>query len=174
MHRAQVGGLVAMICLLAACTSGGGNEARRPPVNVSDEVAAVDRQLIMGTWQCRELNPYPGQPLATTAFTYNADGTFQSETRSQGQGPVGAMIVNGRGSWAVQGNQVVLSNVRTEARAADGNPAMNVLAGLGAAIANNLMTNQREGPSDVLRLTQGEMVTRVVGIEDAPVFACTR
>ena len=173
MHRRRVFGVLSALGLVAAC-AGGGSGPVRPVVSMADEVGTVDRRLIVGTWQCRELNPYPGRPAQTTMATYNADGTFTSEGRAAGQGPVGAMVVNARVNWAVQGEQMVSSNVRSEARAADGNAATNMLAGLGAAIANSMMASQREGAADLLKLSRGEMVLRPVGVEDAPVLSCTR
>ncbi len=71
-------------CLLAGCAvgGGGGDAPRRPAVAIADEVAAVDRDLVVGTWACRELNPYPEMPPLTITTTYEADGTFVSETEA--------------------------------------------------------------------------------------------
>src|SRR4051812_37873954 len=92
-QAAAVGiGLVALG--LAACTTGGGGggdgggysrSTQRPVVNVPNQVTSVDRRLIVGTWQCRELNPLPGMPVhPTNTTTYNADGTFVGESRTSG------------------------------------------------------------------------------------------
>lgn len=164
---------LAAVGVLAACV-GGGSAPGRPAVSLADEVGAIDRDLVVGTWQCRELNPYPERPLQAITTTYEADGRFTGQGRSAEGGPVGGMIVDVWGSWAVEGDQLVASDVRTEARAADDNPAINMLAGLGAAIANTMMATQREGASDVLRLTPNDLVMRPIGVQDAPVIACTR
>ena len=54
--------------LLTGCTGlgGGGETPKRPPLNVADQVQQVDRSKLVGTWQCRELNPYPEMPKQTT------------------------------------------------------------------------------------------------------------
>ena len=79
MHRRRVFGVLSALGLLAACAGGGsGSRPVRPVVSMADEVGTVNRQLIVGTWQCRELNPYPGRPAQTTTATYHADGTFTS------------------------------------------------------------------------------------------------
>jgi hypothetical protein len=60
--RAGTGALLAGVLLLAGCATGGGETPRRPTTSVADDVGAVDRAAVVGTWQCRELNPYPEVP----------------------------------------------------------------------------------------------------------------
>lgn len=174
MGRLLCLGAAGMAALLAGCTAGGGDAPRRPVVDRPDQIGTIDRELIVGTWQCRELNPYPNAPLRGTTITYRGDGSFESQGRSETQGPLGAILAESRGQWQVQGDRIVASNVTTTARAADGNPMTNVLAGLGASIANSIMAWQDDGTSDVLTLTGNELVMRPIGVEDPPVIACMR
>ena len=39
---------------------------------------AVDRERIVGTWQCRDLNPYPDQIDQLVRETYDADGSYHA------------------------------------------------------------------------------------------------
>ena len=104
--------------ILTGCAMGGGDTPRRPVVSVTDEVQAIDREALVGTWECRELNSYPEIPQVTTRTTYRADGTFTSEGRSAPRPPFGSMEIEAKGRWAVEGQQVTTSGVETEASSA--------------------------------------------------------
>jgi hypothetical protein len=168
----RAGVLAAM--LVAGCTGAGGDPPRRPAVAVADDVNAVDGGQVVGTWQCRELNPLPEIPQQIIVTTYEADGTFLSESRSAPRPPLGAMLVTVRGWWAVEGDRIVTSGVTTEAHAADGDAWTDMMAGLGASFVNSLGERGSAGAGEVLRLGAGELVLRPLGVEDPPVIACTR
>jgi hypothetical protein len=164
--------VVAGALLLAGCATGGGEAPRRPAVSVADQVGTVDRSLLVGTWQCRDLNPYSGAPQQTVTQTFGADGTFRGDSSVSGEGPVGLIQVSAVGKWAVQGERLVTSDVTTKASSAD--PTMNLIAGLTSQYLNSQPPSLRDGSSDVLELTRSRLVTRPAGIDDPPVIACTR
>jgi hypothetical protein len=163
------------ILLSAACTSGLDTEApRRPPVESPAPLAAIDRALLAGTWQCRDLNPYPGQPEQIVTSTYDADGSFTDRSRAPGPPGGGAIEVTTRGRWAVDGGRLALSEVRTEARSADGDPKLDRIAALSAEFLNSRPQHERDGAADVLRLSESELVLRPVGVEDPAIVRCVR
>jgi hypothetical protein len=172
MRQRQGAGVLVMVLAVSACAGGAGPPAR-PPLGLADQVGPVDRDLVVGAWRCRDLNPYPGQPEQTVTATYDADGTFVSESETAARPPVGAMQVTARGRWKVRGDHLVTSDVVTEARSADGDAATDTLAGIGARFVNAL-TADDAGASDVLELSPERLVLRPVGVEDAPVVACAR
>jgi hypothetical protein len=174
---ARVGLAGAAAALLAGCAmnDGGGDEVRRPVVGVADEVATVQSGMLVGTWRCRELNPYPQLPKASRTFTFDADGTLVAETLTEDDPRYGSMQGTSRGNWSVEGDRLLMKNMTLEAKAAEGNtnPFTGMLTGLTTAIANSFMRDQQDGSFDVLELTGSELALRGIG-EDPPVFACTR
>lgn len=166
--------LAGLAAVLAGCATGGG-EARRPAVAVADEVTTVQPNLLVGTWRCRELNPYPELPKATRTLTFAADGTAVAEVLTEDDPRYGPIQGTSRGNWAVEGDRLVMRNMRLEAKAAEGstNPFGGFLAGLTTSVANTFMRDQQDGTSDVLRLSRNELVFRG-NVEDPPVVACTR
>lgn len=166
--------VLAAIMLLTGCTGmgGGGETPKRPPVNVADQVQQIDRNKLVGTWQCRELNPYPEIPSRTTTLTYAKDGTLSGMGHSEAKPPFAEMTVKVTGKWAVDGDQITTSDIKTEAGSAD--EFTNVIAGIGSSIVNTFSKSQPQGSGDVLELTQHKLVFRGVGVEDPPIFSCTR
>ena len=158
--------------ILTGCAMGGGDTPRRPVVSVTDEVQAIDREALVGTWECRELNSYPEIPQVTTRTTYRADGTFTSEGRSAPRPPFGSMEIEAKGRWAVEGQQVTTSGVETEASSEDA--WTDFMAGVSAQLVDSFGGSENRSSGDVLKLTRRELVLRPVGVEDPPVIACTR
>lgn len=171
--RAACGFLVLEIVLLAGCAGAGGDPPQRPVASVTDRVGAVDRDLVVGTWQCRELNPYPELPEQTIATTYQADGAFVSESRSAPRPPLGAMLITARGRWSVDGGHIATSDVETAAGSADGDAWTNLMAQAGASIMNSFGGSETRSTSEVLELDRSELLLRPVGVEDPPVIACS-
>jgi hypothetical protein len=165
-------GLLGAILLLTGCAVGGGDTPKRPAVAVADEVGVVEQSRIVGTWRCRELNPYPELPRQTITSTYNADGTYVGEGVTEARPPFGAMRAKVTGRWAVEGDRIVTSDVETEAGSDDA--WTNMMAGIGASIVNSFGQEQTRGVGDVLKLDRDELVLRAVGVEDPPIFSCTR
>jgi hypothetical protein len=164
---ALAGGLI-----LAGCAMGGGDTPRRPVVSVTDEVQAVDRAAVIGTWECRELNPFPEVPQVTTRTTYRADGSFTSEGRSAPRPPFGSMEIQANGRWAVEDQRIVTSGVETDASSEDA--WTNFMAGVSAQLVDSFGGRENRSSGDVLKLTRSELVLRPAGVEDPPVIACTR
>jgi hypothetical protein len=168
-------GLAAAVLLTGCAVGGGGGDVRRPSVTVADEVTAIDRGMLVGSWGCRELNPYPELPRATRTITFAGDGTVVAETLTGDDPRYGPLRGTSRGTWSVEGDRFALRDMRIEAGAAEGspNPFGAVLGGLAGTVANTFFRDRMGGASDVLRLTRGELVFRPVA-EDPPVVACTR
>lgn len=169
MRRLALSGFL----LLAACATDGGGRPRRPPVEMPAPLATVDPALVTGTWQCRDLNPYPGQPEQTVASTYDADGSFTDRSQVSGPPPAAGVIeVTTRGRWAVEGGRIVTREARTEARAAD--TELDEIVTLSAEFLNGRPQQERDGAADVLRLSPDELVLRPVGVEDPAIVRCIR
>lgn len=168
-------GFVAVVgggLLLSGCVGVAGDAPKRPPVTLADEVQQVDRAEIVGSWTCRELNPYPEVPQQVSTITYADDGTFTGKARYDATTPPFAgMTVESGGTWAVAGDRIVTSDVRTSAGSDD--PFTNVMAGIATSFANSF-AGQQQGSGDVLELTKAKLVFRLVGVDDPPVYACTR
>lgn len=158
---------------LAGCTGlGGGDTPKRPPVTVADQVQKVDRSMVVGTWECRELNPYPEVPTQTAQLTYAKDGTLSGIAHSQARPPFAEMTIKSTGKWTVEGDRIVTSDIQTEAGSAD--EFTNVMAGIGSSIVNTFSKGHATGSGDVLELTQHKLVFRATGVDDPPVLSCTR
>lgn len=162
--------------LLAGCVDGGGGSnshetPKRPALSVPDQVTTVSKSLVVGSWTCHELNPYPQMPVQTSRITYNADGTFASTGQSAPHPPFGAMTIKATGRWSVDGENLVTSDVKTEASSEDA--FTNMMAGIGSSIANTFMA-QKAGSANVQKLTRTELVYTPIGVDDPPVISCTR
>ncbi len=159
--------------LLASCAGMAGPPPARPPVQVSDQVQQVDRGAVVGTWNCRELNPYAEVPAQNSTVTYAADGTFIAKAHYDAGAapPFGGMSVLTTGKWSVENDRIVTSDVNTQASSPDA--FTNVIAGVASTFANN-MSAQQQGSGDVLKLTRTELTLRPDGVEDPPVIGCTR
>ena len=174
MRILHLAGAAAVVLGLGGCAATSEPPPRRAAVAVTDEVGAIDRARILGSWQCRELNPYPGAPRLVTTVTYAPDGSFTSEgITAAGEAGPSPMRISAIGQWRVEGERLITSQVRSDATAADGNPLMSALGSISSSIANNFMRD-RSGPIEVLRLTPTDLVLRPIGIEDPPVQSCTR
>jgi hypothetical protein len=165
-------GLLSSALLLVGCAAAG---PERPAVGVGAPLAAVDPGLVVGTWECRDLNPYPGQPEQVVASTYRADGGFEDRSVVPGPPPGGAAIeVANRGRWAVEGGRIVTREVRVEATARGGDLALSRLAALSAEFMNGRPAHERDGAMEVLELGPSEMLLRPIGVEDPAVLRCVR
>lgn len=171
MRADAVAGFGVALLLVTGCATGG-DTPRRPAVSVADEVSAVDRAAVVGSWQCRELNPYPEVPTVATTTTYRADGSFTSEGRSAARPPLGAVEITATGNWSVEGGAIVTSGVTTEASSADA--WTDMMAGVAARLVDSFGGPEDRAAGEVLKLTRAELVLRPSGVEDPPVIACTR
>lgn len=162
---------------LAGCAGldgGSSSPPPRPTVSVPDEVQSIDRSKLVGTWTCRELNPMQGAPVLTSVNTYNADGTFTGTSKGSSDGQALPFVTSVTGNWAIQGDRIVSSNIKTSAKSSDGNPAMDMIAGLGSSIANTMIEKEPPGLGNVLKLTSTELVVKAEGVDNPPVISCTR
>lgn len=154
---------------LAGCASVGGPPPKRPAVSVADQVGSIDRKLVVGSWDCHELNPYPEVPKHSIRMTFDADGTLAS----QGTAAMATsdMAVSSQAKWTVEGEQLVISDQTSSATSDD--PLMSAIGSIGATIANKMSANEAM-QSDVLQLDRGHLVMRGVGVDDPPILSCTR
>ena len=79
----------------------------------------VDRAMVVGTWECRELNPYPQVPKQTAKLTYAKDGTLSGIAHSQAMPPFAEMTIKSTCKWTVEGDRIVTSDIQTEAGSED-------------------------------------------------------
>jgi hypothetical protein len=158
--------------VLAGCTGMGGDPPKRPPVTVADQVQQVDASKIVGTWTCRELNPYPDVPRQVSTITYAKEGAFTANAQYDATTPpFGGMNVETTGRWTVQGERIVISDVKTSASSQDA--FTNMMAGIASSLVNTASA-QEQGSGDVLKLTPAELAFRPEGADDPPVYSCTR
>lgn len=164
--------VVGVGALLAGCTAVGGDTPKRPSLTVADEVQQIDPEQLIGTWTCRELNPYPEVPQQVSTITYAQGGTFTSKAQYDAQTPpFGAMSIVAAGRWAVEGDRIVTSDVKTSAASQDA--FTNAMAGIAISIMNSI-SDQQQGSGDVLKLTPTELGYRAAGVDDPPVYSCVR
>lgn len=161
-----------LFLVLAACATRG-ELPPRPAVALPEPAATIDPGLLIGRWSCRDLNPYPEQPEQTLVATYDADGSFVTESRTAARGRIGPIAATGRGRWTIQSAQLVTRDVHTEARAADGDPQTDLLAKAGAQMVDALSAAS-PNTAEILQLAPDRLVLRPVGVEDPAVLACTR
>ncbi len=134
---------------------------------------SADPALLLGTWRCRDLNPYPGQAAQVITTTYDPDGTFLSASEIAARGPLGAIAVAQRGRWSLEHNRLLTRDVVTAAHALDGNTETDAMAKASAALLD-AMSGTEPAASEVLRLDRRRLSLRPVGITDPPVLGCAR
>ena len=154
---------------LAACAA----PLERPEVTTPTGGGPVEAALLIGDWQCRDLNPLPGQPPQTVATRYADDGSFRSTSELPVHGPIGPIEIVQQGRWALDGDRLTTSDVRTAARALDGNSETDAYAKAGAELID-AMGAGRPVASRVLLLDPARLTLRPVDVTDPPVVGCTR
>ncbi|MDF1587464.1 hypothetical protein [Marinimicrococcus flavescens] len=172
---------------LTGCLEAGGGKmpSQRPAVSVADQVTSVDRQLVVGGWQCRELNPYPDAPIVINTTTFYPDGYFTSQSTGQAQAGLpmgGSGTVTTRGRWRAEEGRLVTSEVAAEAARAPATGAGNsadivgsVLSQIGPLLVGGGQAAQPQGgASEVLELTRSTMVLKSLDVQDPPIVTCTR
>jgi hypothetical protein len=184
--RGAAAGLVAVggcVLLAGGCAGGGGTAGasgpRRPAVAVEDAVGAVDRAALVGSWSCRELNPFEGRQPQAQTLEFREDGKGRSsatiDMAAQGGPLPGRMAVDHTFDWTVEGERVAVGNTQATVRAADGNAATGALAGLTQFVINRFSSETKPGTMDVLRLDGERLVVRTnTEVELAPTLDCTR
>lgn len=177
MRYALALALTASTTLLAGCDVGELESAApgqsRPPVALAKDVTAVSTAELVGSWSCRELDPYPGQPAVTTTIGLAADGSMSSEALlpvAATSSGTSAMLVRTTGKWQVEGDRLVTTDTRVDVVAADGGGAFPpVVQGVAAAFADRA----GDGSAEIFRITASELVMRDQA-PDAPAVACAR
>jgi hypothetical protein len=151
-----------------------GSGASRPPVTVAKEVTMVSAAELVGTWSCRELNPYPDQPPTTTTIVLGADDRFSSETllpMAETMPGAGDMLMTTSGDWRVEGDRLITFDTEVEIAAADGSE--DPLSSMMQSAAAFLVDQAGDGDAEVFRVTASELVMRA-NDPDAPTVACLR
>jgi hypothetical protein len=169
---------VAALVLLAACDVADlepfGSGASRPPVTVAKEVSMVSAAELVGTWTCRELNPYPDQPAVTTTIALGADDRFSSETllpMADTMPGAGDMLMTMSGDWRVEGDRLITFDTEVDVAAADGSEGG--LSSLMQSAAAFFVDRAGDGDAEIFRITASELVMRDAD-PDAPTVACLR
>jgi hypothetical protein len=170
--------LIASTALLAACDVADleplGMSQSRPSVSVAKEVTTVSTAELVGTWSCRELNPYPDQPPVTTTIELAADGTMTSEAllpMAETMPGAGDMVMRMTGNWQVEGDRLVTTDTDIEVTAADGSEGG--LSSLMQSAAAFFVDQAGDGRAEIFRITASELVMRDED-PDAPTVACLR
>jgi hypothetical protein len=158
-----------LLLLLAACEPA----SDRPALSSLPVAGNIDAELLVGSWRCRDLNPYPGQAVQVITTTYDRDGTYVSLSEVPGHGPLGAIAVVQRGRWSVDGNRLVTDDVVTNARALDGNTETDALAKASAELLD-AMAQGKPSASEILRLDRKRLSLRPAEVTDPPVIGCIR
>jgi len=115
---------------LASCASF--KPEPRPAYTGADQVGAVDANMLIGTWQIKNLNPLPSEPSINAQITFNSDGSTSGYSKmddGDSENPFGRMEMEMQGNWSVNGDSV--NQTITSLEEVTGNPA----AKFGIAIA---------------------------------------
>ena len=166
---------IASLTLLAACDVGDfGSSPSRPQINIPKEVTTVSADEVVGSWTCRELNPYPDMPDVAIDMTFDADGSMAAESTipmAQTMPGAGDMLMTWTGQWSVEGNRVITSATEVETVMADGSDT-----GL-AGMLNHFIASFRDQAEDmnaeILQISATELVMRD-DHPDAATIACMR
>jgi hypothetical protein len=164
---------------LAACATGGSDSSspKRPVVKVVDQVGPIDRQMVIGTWTCRELNPFPNMPRTVQTVTYQADGKAENAAVVDTAATAGLPAkFNASFSydWSVAGEQIIASNVQSSITAADDGAGSTLLAPIAQMMASSFVDQAEPGTSNVLELTKTTLVMSAANMEDPPIISCAR
>ena len=169
---------IASITLLAACDVGDltafDTSPSRPQIDIPKEVTTVSTAEVVGSWSCRELNPYPDTPDVTIAMTFNADGSMAAESTvlmEQAMPGAGDMLMTWTGTWTVAGDRLVTTGTEVETVMADGRDTG--LAGMLNQFIARFSDRAEDMDAEVLRITATELVIRDEH-PDAPTVACLR
>lgn len=165
-------------CSLAACDVADldafGPGPSRPPVTVAKEVTMVSADELVGSWTCRELNPYPDQPLTTTTIVLGDDARVSSETllpMGETMPGAGDMLMTMTGDWRVAGDRLIISGTEVALAAADGSESG--LSSLMRSAAALFVDRAGDSDAEIFRVTATELVMRADD-PDAPTIACLR
>jgi hypothetical protein len=129
---------------------------------------------LVGSWACRELNPYPDQPTVTTNLVLNADGSFVSEALlPMAETVPGAsdMVMTTAGDWQVEGDRFVTQEAEVDVVAADGGE--DAMASWMNTAAEFFMERAGDADAEIFRVTASEFVMRDDD-PDAPTISCMR
>jgi hypothetical protein len=169
---------LASLTLLAACDVGDldvlGSSPSRPQIDIPKEVTTVSTAEVVGSWTCRELNPYPDMPAVAVAMTFAADGTMAAESTmpmEQAMPGAGDMLMTWTGNWAVEGDRLITSGTEVEKMMADGTDTG--LAGMLNQFIARFSDQADDMNAEVLRITAIELVMRDQS-PDAATVACMR
>ena len=169
---------IASLTLLAACDVGDftafDTSPSRPQIDIPKEVTTVSRDEVIGSWSCRELNPYPDVPDVTIAMTFAADGSMAAESTvpmEQAMPGAGEMLMTWTGTWTVDGDRLVTTGTEVETVMADGRDTG--LAGMINQFIARFSDRAEDMDAEVLRITASELVIRDRS-PDAATVACMR
>jgi hypothetical protein len=169
---------IASLTLLAACDVADldafGSSPSRPQIDIPKEVTTVSSAEVVGSWSCRELDPYPDMPDVTIAMTFAADGTMSAESTvpmEQTMPGTGDMLMTWTGDWTVEGDRLVTTGTEVETVMADGSDTG--LAGMMNQFIARFSDRAGDGNAEVLRISATELVMRDQS-PDAPTIACMR
>jgi hypothetical protein len=178
MRLASTATLIASTALLAACDVSDFDplaaSQSRPQVTIAKEVTTVSSAELVGSWACRELDPYPEQPAVTTTIELSADGTMASEALLPMAGTMpGAsdMLMTMTGNWRVEGDRLITTDTDVEMTSAGG--GAGGLSSIMQSAAAFFADQAGDGNAEIFRVTASELVMRDEG-PDAPTVACLR
>lgn len=86
--------------IIAACVT----QPPRAPYTGSDTVGAISKNMLIGHWKIRILNPIEGEQLDSADIHYRDDGTLLLNSQSSSSGMDMALEISG--TWSIQGDLV--------------------------------------------------------------------
>ncbi len=169
---------IASLTLLAACDVGDfdafGSSPSRPQVDIPKEVSTVSADEVVGSWSCRELDPYPDMPDVAIDMTFDADSSMAAESTipmEETMPGAGDMLMTWTGNWSVEGDRLITTGTEVETVMADGSDTG--LAGMLNQLINSFRDRAEDMNAEVLRITATELVMRDED-PDAATIACLR
>jgi hypothetical protein len=170
--------LIASLALLAACDVGDfdtfGASQSRPQVTIPKEVTTVSSAELVGSWACRELDPYPDQPAVTTTLVLAADRTLRGEAllpMAETMPGASDMLMRTTGTWRVEGDRLITTDTEVEMSNADG--SQGGFSSLMQSAAAYFADRAGDGNAEIFRVTASELMMRAEE-PDAPTVACPR
>ncbi|MGH1357328.1 MAG: hypothetical protein ACRBC3_01055 [Burkholderiaceae bacterium] len=99
----KVTAAAALAIVIAGCASSGSSQSI-PPYTGKDQVGAVSKDMIIGNWSGRVLNPVQGQPTNNFTATFSQDGktVYNVDNGQSGMNLKFQMI----GTWTVEGDLI--------------------------------------------------------------------
>ena len=150
-----------LLCVfLTACSM---SQPVRTPYTAPDQVQAISKDMIVGKWAIKILNPLEGEPVDGGVVEYKPDGTVFAQHSSDASGLT--LEIEMDGTWSIEGDMIrgTMENIRETS----GNPAAKLMIPI-----LNSMKNSSTGTANVVEASANRLV--IIGNEGGQAQELTR